>query len=223
MLTWILNNNTVRLSWANLNPRVEMRPSVGWNRLFKGLFLVEIEFKWLHERLNQTLVCRAAKLKLSCNLFTPINRIYPVTLSNSWFATTWQGGHVEGQNNRIFSWRIYLKTELSYQRREMLLFLTSNMAALTSRASQQWPLFSMVFLLQQCREKASPRPFDRHFTEKAFSVIFLGERPVNLLRFSVADFLSLMSLSSLLIFLFHSLTLVLLLWQILIKQRSIIN
>jgi len=185
---------------------------------------VEIEFKWLHERLNQTLVCRAAKLKLWCNLFTPFDRIYQATLSNSWFATTWQDGHVEGQYNRIFSWRIYMKIEPSYQRREMLLFLTSNMAAVTSRANQQWPLFSMVFLPQQCREK---KPLPDLSTDillsKLFLLFFLGERPVNLLRFSVTDVLSLMSLSSLLIFLFHSLTFVLLFWQILIKQRSIIN
>ena len=163
MLTWILNNNTVRLSRANLDPRIEIRPSVGWNRLFKGLFLVEIEFKWLHERLNQTLVCRAAKLKLWCNLFTPFNRMYQATLSNSWFATTWQGGHVGGQYNRILSWRIYMKRELSSQRREMLSFLISNMAAVTSRANQQWPLFSMVFLLQQCREKSLSRAFWQTF------------------------------------------------------------
>ena len=29
----------------------------------------------------------------------------------SWFVTTWQGGHVGGQYNRIFSRRIYMKTE----------------------------------------------------------------------------------------------------------------
>ena len=57
-----------------MDPRVEMRPSVGWNRLFKGLFLVQIEFKSLQERLNQTLVCRAAKLKLWCNFVTPFNK-----------------------------------------------------------------------------------------------------------------------------------------------------
>ena len=57
---------------------------------------------------------------------------------NSWFATTWQGGHVGGQNKRIFPRRIYMKIEFSSQRREMLLFLTTNMAAVTSRANQQW-------------------------------------------------------------------------------------
>ena len=57
---------------------------------------------------------------------------------NSWFATTWQGGHVGGQYNRIFSRRIYMKIEFSSQRREMLLFLTTNMAAVTSRANQQY-------------------------------------------------------------------------------------
>ena len=58
----------------------------------------------------------------------------------SWFATTWQGGHVGGQNIRVFSRRIYMEIEFSSQRREMLFFLTTNMAtnmAVTSCASQQ--------------------------------------------------------------------------------------
>ena len=41
-----------------------------------------------------------------------------------------------GQYNRIFSRRIYMKIAFSSQRREMLLFLTANMAAVTSRANQ---------------------------------------------------------------------------------------
>ena len=57
---------------------------------------------------------------------------------NSWFATTWQGDHVGGQNKRIFPRRIYMKIEFRSQRREMLLFLTTNMAAVTSRANQQY-------------------------------------------------------------------------------------
>ena len=56
----------------------------------------------------------------------------------SWFVTTWQGGHVGGQYNRIFSRRIYMKTEFSSQRREILLFLPANMAAVSSRANQQF-------------------------------------------------------------------------------------
>ena len=41
-------------------------------------------------------------------------------------ATTWQGGHVGGQNNIIFFQRIiYMKLGLSSQRREMFLFLTT--------------------------------------------------------------------------------------------------
>ena len=56
----------------------------------------------------------------------------------SWFTTTWQGGHVGGQKNKNFSRRIYMKKEFSFQRREMLLFLTTNMAAVTSRANQQY-------------------------------------------------------------------------------------
>ena len=42
----------------------------------------------------------------------------------SWLATMCQGGHVGGQYNIIFSWRIYMKIGFSSQRREMLLFLT---------------------------------------------------------------------------------------------------
>ena len=42
---------------------------------------------------------------------------------NSWFATTWQGGHVFSTIEFFFP-----------QRKEMLLFLTTNMAAVTSRA-----------------------------------------------------------------------------------------
>ena len=41
-----------------------------------------------------------------------------------------------GQYNRIFSRKIYMKIAFSSQRREMLLFLTANMAAVTSRANQ---------------------------------------------------------------------------------------
>ena len=75
------------------------------------------------------------------DLFLPSNKIsndnYNSNNNNSWFATTWQGGHVGGQNKRIFPRRIYMKIEFSSQRREMLLFLTANMAAVTSCANQQ--------------------------------------------------------------------------------------
>ena len=39
--------------------------------------------------------------------------------SNSWFAITWEGGLVEGQNNIYFSQRIYMKIEFSSQRKEI--------------------------------------------------------------------------------------------------------
>lgn len=55
----------------------------------------------------------------------------------SWFATTWQGGHVGGQYNTILFRRICMKIEFSSQRRETVLFLTTTMAAVTSRANQQ--------------------------------------------------------------------------------------
>ena len=38
----------------------------------------------------------------------------------------------------FFSGRIYMKIVFSSQGREMLLFLTTHMAAVTSRANQQW-------------------------------------------------------------------------------------
>ena len=38
----------------------------------------------------------------------------------------------------FFSGRIYMKIVFSSQGREMLLFLTTNMAAVTSRANQKW-------------------------------------------------------------------------------------
>ena len=56
----------------------------------------------------------------------------------SWFATTCQGGHVGGQYNTILFRRICMKIEFSSQRRETVLFLTTNMAAVTSRANQQY-------------------------------------------------------------------------------------
>ena len=40
--------------------------------------------------------------------------------ANSRFATTWQGGHVGSQNNRIFSRRIFMKKEFSSQRSKAL-------------------------------------------------------------------------------------------------------
>ena len=45
-------------------------------------------------------------------------------------------GHVGGQYSSIFSRIVYLKIEFSSQSREMLLFLTTNMAAVTSHANQ---------------------------------------------------------------------------------------
>ena len=88
-------------------------------------------------------------------MFTPncnnLEKYHQISLSGpwsatySWFATTRQGGHVGGQNKRIFPRRMYMKIEFSSQRREMLLFLTTNMAAVTSRANQQSNFKIMTF------------------------------------------------------------------------------
>ena len=68
-------------------------------------------------------------------LSSRLDRTSLVKVNNtySWFATTQQGGHVGGRYNRI-----YMKIEFGSQRREMLLFLSSNMAAVTSRTNQQY-------------------------------------------------------------------------------------
>ena len=63
--------------------------------------------------------------------------VFEYCFHNLWFATTWQDGHFGGQYNRIFCGRIYMKTKLSSQRREMILLLTTIVAAVTSRANQQ--------------------------------------------------------------------------------------
>ena len=44
---------------------------------------------------------------------------------------TWQDSDVRGRYKQFFSQRIYMKIEFSSQRREMLLFLTTNMVAVT--------------------------------------------------------------------------------------------
>ena len=68
-------------------------------------------------------------------------------LPYSWFAATWQGDHVGGQNKKIFPRRICMKIDFSSQRREMLLFLTTNMAAATSRANQQYVKLNLSIVI----------------------------------------------------------------------------
>ena len=66
--------------------------------------------------------------------------------------------HVGGQNKRLFPRRIYMNIEFSSQRREMILFLTTNMAAVTSRANHQlakqkpWTCITLFcpFLSRRC-------------------------------------------------------------------------
>ena len=54
-------------------------------------------------------------------------------------ASFWRWGFWNSEvSHRICSRRIYMKMEFSSQRREMFLFLITNMAAVTSRANQQY-------------------------------------------------------------------------------------
>ena len=59
-------------------------------------------------------------------------------MQNYLISLTWQGGHVGGQNNTILFRRICIKIKFSSQRRDRPLFLTTNMAAMTSRAIKQY-------------------------------------------------------------------------------------
>ena len=85
-------------------------------------------------------------------LSSRLDRTSLVKVNNtySWFATTQQGGHVGGRYNRI-----YMKIEFGSQRREMLLFLTSNMAAVTSRTNQQYITWAFPTLCLTRKGKTS--------------------------------------------------------------------
>ena len=63
--------------------------------------------------------CRVWKSLRSCKYHDRNHKPSGIRKRYSWFATTWQGGHVGGQYNRIFS-RIFMKMEFSTTRREML-------------------------------------------------------------------------------------------------------
>ena len=60
---------------------------------------------------------------------TPHDDNSKTTAATAAASTKWQGGHVVSQNNRIFPGKINMKTEFSSQRREILLFLATSMAA----------------------------------------------------------------------------------------------
>ena len=63
-------------------------------------------------------------MNVACIQRSPISSLPKVlgnrnVMSNPWFATTWQGAHVGGQNNRIFSQRIYKFPEEKNARRDI--------------------------------------------------------------------------------------------------------
>ena len=127
------------------NERRRIMPFAKWLYRFHLVYAHAKQLRMLRHK-HRTLQARAsiahAQYRVKTSLETWIQRC-PFCLTaraylNSWFATTWQGGHVGGQNKRIFPRRIYMKIEFSSQRREVLLFLTTNMAAVTSRANQQY-------------------------------------------------------------------------------------
>ena len=100
----------------------------------------------------------------------------------SWFATTWQGSHVGGQNKRIFPRRIYMKIEFSFQRREMLLFLTTNIASVTSRANQQYLRENKVLICQQGYRRRGERLND-NVTARQNNASDVGTCFLNLVHF----------------------------------------
>ena len=64
------------------------------------------------------------------------------------YAMSFCHGHFGGQYNRIFSRRIYMKIEFSSQRREIRLFLTTNMATVTSPENRRllWTRSKLVII-----------------------------------------------------------------------------
>ena len=117
----------------------------------------------------------------------------------SWFVTTWQGGHVEGQYNIILPRRIYVKIEFSTQRREMLLFLITNMVQ-TRKTLHVYPLFGGFLPLAQHghdvklfavtfsrgfrkkREEFKSKKIHLHFTQIEWVIIIALKEPDMYLR-----------------------------------------
>ena len=129
--------------------RYEISLRVFQHKKFRTIFL-----KWLFfccERL--VLLCRHSNSDLftcedntySCNMYFHVWRYHDFvrklkwyfTSVYSWFAGTWHVG--DQYNKQFFFYGFYMKMELHVhsQRREALLFLITNMAAVTSSANRQ--------------------------------------------------------------------------------------
>ena len=133
-LRYVRREKRISISWERNKPNLLFTLSKLCLPLIDGHLSEVVTYENRNtSTFRQKIYC---KLFLGCTMFTRSSmlswKIY------SWFATTWQGGHVGGQNKRIFPWRICMKIVFSSQRREMLLFLTTNMAPVTSSANQQY-------------------------------------------------------------------------------------
>ena len=74
--------------------------------------------------------------------------------------------HVGGQNKRKFAHIVCIKMEVNTQRRKILLFLSTNMAAMTSHAIHQYNASINVK-----PEGGGPRAYVGHLTSSAFSTL----------------------------------------------------
>ena len=125
MNTWML---WVLYSWANI---FQLKLQIE-----HGYFIsLPTENRSTYDKTNINIDFAAAKSEALCNIYSFLKE--NIKSSNTTLGLQPRDGHVGGQNKRIFPRRIYMKIEFSSQRREMLLFLTTNMAAVTSRANQQ--------------------------------------------------------------------------------------
>ena len=86
-------------------------------------------------------------LNLGSLIWSPL-RGSNMTAVNSWFCNHVTGQPCKGQYNRIFSRRIYMKMEFSFQRREMLSFLTSNSCRLEKLINIKVILFEIQGLFR---------------------------------------------------------------------------
>ena len=96
---------------------------------FKVLLTLAHRWNRIEGKIQQLCVSLTNNLQTiqsKINFFWVSMQRYLKMTPSSWFETTWQGCHVGGQYNRIFSRRIYMKIEFSSQTRGKLLKVLDN-------------------------------------------------------------------------------------------------
>ena len=117
-------------------------------------------------------------------LFLTTNMAAATSHANQQYGHLWdrpylpRWDHVGGQYSSIFSRIIYMKIEFSPQRREMLLFLTTNMAAVMSHANQQELCGVLLFtcFIKISSKKNSSLSINDHFKTRDMKTHWLSVR-----------------------------------------------